>query len=65
MFRAKSKKFSCRFLRIYRPQSEHFRFVIYRSGRFYRIKITSVRSKGNMYVLFSEYHTSLPISTSQ
>ncbi|WP_155259048.1 DUF1661 domain-containing protein, partial [Porphyromonas gulae] len=36
--RAKAKKFSRRFLRIYRPQSEHFRFVIYRSDRFYRIK---------------------------
>ncbi|ERJ83552.1 hypothetical protein HMPREF1988_01108, partial [Porphyromonas gingivalis F0185] len=36
--RAKAKKFSPRFLRIYRPQSEHFRLVIYRSDRFYRIK---------------------------
>ncbi|MGP1379724.1 DUF1661 domain-containing protein [Porphyromonas gingivalis] len=45
ILRAKAKKFSRRFLWIYRPQSELFRFVIYRSGRFYRIKITSVRSK--------------------
>ncbi|WP_152567121.1 DUF1661 domain-containing protein [Porphyromonas gulae] len=42
--RAKAKKFSRRFLRIYRPQSEHFRFVIYRSGRFYRIKIRDINS---------------------
>ncbi|WP_162832368.1 DUF1661 domain-containing protein [Porphyromonas gulae] len=42
--RAKAKKFSRRFLRIRRPQSEHFRFVIYRSGRFYRIKIRDVSS---------------------
>ncbi|WP_232518937.1 DUF1661 domain-containing protein [Porphyromonas gingivalis] len=37
--RAKTKKFSRRFLRIHRPQSEHFRFVIHRRDRFYRIEI--------------------------
>ncbi|WP_143739057.1 DUF1661 domain-containing protein [Porphyromonas gingivalis] len=42
--RAKAKKFSRRFLWIYRPQSELFRFVIYRSGRFYRIKIRDASS---------------------
>ncbi|WP_394798143.1 DUF1661 domain-containing protein [Porphyromonas gingivalis] len=31
ILRAKAKKFSRRFLWIYRPQSELFRFVIYRN----------------------------------
>ncbi|QUI89490.1 DUF1661 domain-containing protein [Porphyromonas gingivalis] len=39
IFGATAKKISRRFLRIYRPQSEHFRFVIHRRDRFYRIEI--------------------------
>ncbi|WP_143734269.1 DUF1661 domain-containing protein [Porphyromonas gingivalis] len=39
IFGTTAKKFSRRFLRIYRPQSEHFRFVIHRRNRFYRIEI--------------------------
>ncbi|RRG13445.1 DUF1661 domain-containing protein [Porphyromonas gingivalis] len=38
-FGTTAKKISRRFLRIYRPQSEHFRFVIHRRDRFYRIEI--------------------------
>ncbi|WP_143733429.1 DUF1661 domain-containing protein [Porphyromonas gingivalis] len=34
-FGTTAKKISRRFLRIYRPQSEHFRFVIHRRDRFY------------------------------
>ncbi|WP_369684631.1 DUF1661 domain-containing protein [Porphyromonas gulae] len=34
IFRAKTKKISRHFFRIFRPQSELFRFVIDRGGRF-------------------------------
>ena len=52
--RAKAKKITRRFLRIHRPQSEHFRFVIHRRDRFYRIEIRERISVAQRFILISE-----------
>ncbi|MCE8173851.1 DUF1661 domain-containing protein [Porphyromonas gingivalis] len=54
IFGATAKKISRRFLRIYRPQSEHFRFVIHRRDRFYRIEIRERISVAQRFILISE-----------
>ncbi|MCE8164785.1 DUF1661 domain-containing protein [Porphyromonas gingivalis] len=53
-FGTTAKKISRRFLRIYRPQSEHFRFVIHRRDRFYCIEIRERISVVQRFILISE-----------